>query len=125
MCRKRRATVEKAEWLSQVRKGILEYSILLMIQNKSIYGYELITAMNRHDVLSTTEGTLYPLLKRLEKEKIVTTTWKETTPGVPPRKYYDLTEEGCSVLEMMNREWDCLVSAMTQIKNEKESVSNE
>ncbi|MCL2549875.1 MAG: PadR family transcriptional regulator [Methanimicrococcus sp.] len=117
--------MEKAEWLSQVRKGILEYSILLMIKNKSIYGYELITAMNRHDVLSTTEGTLYPLLKRLEKEELITATWKETTPGVPPRKYYDLTTEGCSVLDMMNREWDCLISAIVQIKSEEECVSDE
>jgi len=113
--------LEKAEWLSQVRRGILEYSILLTIKNKSIYGYELITALNRHDALSITEGTLYPLLKRLEKTNLIAATWKETTPGVPPRKYYDLTEIGRSVLGMMDQEWGCLVSAISQIKNEQEN----
>jgi len=117
--------MEKAEWLSQVRRGILEYSILLTIKNKSIYGYELITALNRYDALSITEGTLYPLLKRLEKTNLIVATWKETTPGVPPRKYYDLTESGISVLDMMNREWGCLVSGITQIKNEQGTNSNE
>ena len=117
--------MEKAEWLSQVRRGILEYSILLLIKNKSMYGYELITALNKYDVISTTEGTLYPLLKRLEKESLVVTAWKETTPGVPPRKYYTLTEKGYSTLDMMNQEWGCLVSAIMQLKNSMEDTSNE
>ena len=117
--------MERAEWLSQLRRGILEYSILMMTKNKSAYGYELISALNAYDVLSTTEGTLYPLLKRLERENLIAATWKETTPGVPPRKYYDLTEEGQAALDMMNQEWDCLVTAIMKIKNEKESLSNE
>jgi len=117
--------MEKAEWLSQVRRGILEYSILLTIRNKSIYGYELIAALNKHDALAITEGTLYPLLKRLEKTDLIVASWRETTPGIPPRKYYDLTEKGCSVLDMMNREWDCLVSGISQIKAKQEIKSNE
>jgi len=122
--RERRCAVERDTWLSQVRRGILEYNILLLVMNKSMYGYELITALNLYDVLSTTEGTLYPLLKRLEKEGLVIPTWKETTPGVPPRKYYDLTEKGITTLDMMNHEWGCLVSAIAHIKKEKE-IENE
>jgi len=121
----RRLAMEKAEWLSQVRRGILEYSILLMTKNKSMYGYELITAMNKYDVLSTTEGTLYPLLKRLEREELIVATWMETTPGVPPRKYYNLTVKGCNVLDMMNEEWGRLVSSIMNIKSEKEINSND
>lgn len=117
--------MEKAEWLSQVRRGILEYSILLMTKNKSMYGYELITAMNKYDVLSTTEGTLYPLLKRLEREELIVATWMETTLGVPPRKYYNLTVKGCNVLDMMNEEWGHLVSSIMNIKSEKEINSND
>ena len=112
--------MERAEWLSQVRRGILEYSILALTKQKSMYGYELLSALNKYDVLSTTEGTMYPLLKRLEKERLVVPTWKETTPGVPPRKYYDLTEEGHAALDMMNREWEHLVNAIRQIKSEEE-----
>ncbi|MCL2141300.1 MAG: PadR family transcriptional regulator [Methanimicrococcus sp.] len=117
--------MEKTEWLSQVKRGILEYSTMLLIKNKSIYGYELIASLNKHDILSTSEGTLYPLLKRIEKENLITATWKETAPGTPPRKYYDLTEDGHLFLDMMNHEWNNLVSAISQIKNEKEIDSNE
>ena len=117
--------MERAEWLSQLRRGILEYSILMLTKNKSAYGYELISVLNTYDVLSTTEGTLYPLLKRLERENLVVATWKETTPGVPPRKYYDLTEEGHAALGMMDQEWDNLVTAIAEIKKEKEILSND
>ena len=115
--------MEKDEWVSQLKRGVLEYSVMLLVKTKSMYGYELIAALNKYGVLSTSEGTLYPLLKRIEKENLITATWKETTPGTPPRKYYDLTEEGKSFLDMMNHEWNSLVSAISQI--EKESVSND
>jgi PadR family transcriptional regulator PadR len=117
--------MERAEWLSQLRRGILEYSILAIIKNKSVYGYELLSALNAYDVLSTTEGTIYPLLRRLERDNLVVSTWKETTPGVPPRKYYNLTEEGHAILDMMHQEWNCLVSAIAEIKNGKGTISNE
>lgn len=109
--------MERAEWLSQVRRGILEYSILLLISNKSMYGYELITLLNTWEILSTTEGTMYPLLRRLEKENLITSTWKESALGIPPRKYYDVTEEGHETLKMMNETWDTLLTSIIQIKN--------
>ena len=117
--------MERGNWLAQLRRGILEYSILMITKNKSEYGYELLSTLNNYDVLSTTEGTLYPLLKRLERENLVVATWKETTPGVPPRKYYDLTEEGHAILDMMNQEWDCLVTAITEIKSGKGTITND
>ena len=112
--------MKKPEWLSQLRRGVMEYASLLLISQQSTYGYELITALNKHPILSTAEGTLYPLLKRLEKDGLISTTWRETTPGVPPRKYYDITPDGTAFLEEMKNEWTNLISAIKGLQ-EKET----
>lgn len=115
--RKEEMAMEKSEWLSQLRRGILEYSILLLISKKSMYGYDLLASLSQWEALSTTEGTVYPLLRRLEKEKLIVSTWRESNPGIPPRKYYDLTDEGIRFLEIMNEEWGNLATAISIIKN--------
>lgn len=112
--------MQKQEWLSQVKRGILEYSILLHVAKKAMYGYDLISAINKWEVLSTSEGTMYPLLRRLEKESLIKSYWQETVPGVPPRKYYCLTPEGTEMLEIMNHEWAGLENAIYQIKTSEE-----
>ena len=108
--------LKKQEWLAQVKRGILEYSILLLVDKKATYGYDLISALNKWEVLSTSEGTIYPLLRRLEKDKLIESSWRETVPGVPPRKYYSLTVEGIKMLKTMNCEWEKLISSINQIK---------
>lgn len=112
--------MEKQEWLSQVKRGILEYSILLLIDQKPMYGYDLISALNKWEVLSTSEGTIYPLLRRLEKDDLIHSKWQETTQGVPPRKYYHLTTDGIQMLGMMNEEWANLIHSISQIKTNEE-----
>ncbi len=109
--------MEKIEWLSQLRRGILEFSILLLISKKSMYGYDLLASLSKWEVLTTTEGTVYPLLRRLEKDKLIVSTWRESNPGIPPRKYYDLTDEGKLFLEIMNEEWSNLTTAISIINN--------
>ncbi len=108
--------MEKNEWTSQLRRGVLEYSILQLINKKSMYGYDLLESLNKWEVLSTTEGTMYPLLRRLEKDNLLVSTWKESNPGVPPRKYYDLTLKGKLALEIMSNQWDNLITALSDIK---------
>ena len=108
--------MKKTEWLSQVRKGLLEYSILSIIRRKPVYGYELLSILDGYEVLSTAEGTLYPLLRRLEKNGLIVSFWKETAPGTPPRRYYELAEGGVETLAMMNGQWDKIVEAIEKIK---------
>lgn len=112
--------MEKNEWTSQLRRGVLEYSILQLINKKSMYGYDLLESLNKWEILSTTEGTMYPLLRRLEKDNLIVSTWKESNPGVPPRKYYNLTDQGERFLKIMDDQWDNLISALSDIKNSKE-----
>lgn len=113
--------MEKSEWLSQVKRGILEYNILLIINKKTIYGYDLLAELGKNRVFTTTEGTLYPLLRRLEKDGLIFPTWKASDPGVPPRKYYDLTAEGKNMLGIMNEEWEKVIRATDYNKNFEEN----
>jgi PadR family transcriptional regulator PadR len=108
--------MEKTEWMAQVRKGLLEYSILAIINRKPVYGYELMSILDGHEALTTTEGTIYPLLRRLEKNGLIQSFWKETAPGTPPRRYYELAENGVQTLAMMNMEWLKIVQSIEKIK---------
>ena len=75
----------------QFKKGVLELLVLSLLVDKDCYGYQLVDTISNHVEIS--EGTIYPLLRRLKKEGLVTTYLKESMSG-PPRKYYQLTEEG-------------------------------
>lgn len=101
------------KWNSQVRKGLLEFLILNLLKKEDYYGYELIKAINRLTSLTITEGTVYPILKRLEKEKFITSKWihKET---VVPRKYYNITDSGKVILTEMKDSWNQLNDNLKQ-----------
>ncbi|MFA8436435.1 MAG: PadR family transcriptional regulator [Marinifilaceae bacterium] len=105
------------KWKSQVKKGLLEYIIMLLLKSKPCYGYELINEMNQFASLEIAEGTIYPLLNRLKKEKLVTSEWAEMETGIP-RKYYKLTEEGIVHLEVMKQYFEALNLSITRITKE-------
>ncbi len=92
------------EWVAQLRRGIMEFCILLLIHKKACYGYEIVSNLERFHYLSITEGTLYPLLRRLQKEKKLEAYWLESESG-PPRKYYTLTALGLELLNEMSLTW--------------------
>ncbi|MFD2168560.1 PadR family transcriptional regulator [Tumebacillus lipolyticus] len=107
------------EWTSQVRRGILEYCILLLISKQPRYGYELVTLLDKWEPLAITEGTLYPLLRRLLKENYIESYWQESESG-PPRKYYSLTVAGQLFLETISVEWKNLAQAVDDIQTYRE-----
>lgn len=107
--------MEMSEWTSQVRRGILEYCILLLISKQPRYGYELVTLLGKWEPLAVTEGTLYPLLRRLLKENYIESFWKESESG-PPRKYYRLTDGGRHLMDTMSLEWNKLAAAISHIQ---------
>ncbi|WP_058300496.1 PadR family transcriptional regulator [Gorillibacterium timonense] len=106
--------MDMSEWKSQVRRGLLEFCILRLIGSQPRYGYELVTTLNRWEFLAVTEGTLYPLLRRLLKEKCIDSYWKESEAG-PPRKYYTLTESGRELLDSMSTEWEKVTQAIEEL----------
>lgn len=72
--------------------------------------------LTKHPVISARESTIYPLLRRLLKEEYLTAYWQESQEGLPPRKYYALTEQGSEYLENITREWENLVSAVSALQ---------
>ncbi|PIQ23330.1 PadR family transcriptional regulator [bacterium (Candidatus Blackallbacteria) CG17_big_fil_post_rev_8_21_14_2_50_48_46] len=91
-------------WQSQLLKGSLELCILSLIGERTRYAFEMIQELNDFEGLSISEGSIYPLLKRLQKEGLIDTFWSESSTG-PPRKYYRLTEKGHEILTRMRLEW--------------------
>jgi PadR family transcriptional regulator PadR len=97
-----KSKIEK--WNSQLRKGILDLIILLYLSKKEYYGYELISKIKDSLDLSLSEGTIYPLLNRLNHEKLIVSKWIEMERGIP-RKYYSISEKGLETLKLMMEEW--------------------
>src|SRR5690606_24817404 len=94
----------------QMRKGILEYCILSIISRGEIYASDIISELKKAQLL-VVEGTLYPLLTRLKNNGLLSYIWKESTSG-PPRKYYEITQEGLEVLSRLDVTWNELVFAV-------------
>ena len=101
---------------SQMRKGMLEYCIMLLLKDKPCYSSDIIKKLQDADLL-VVEGTLYPLLSRLKKDGILTYEWKESTQG-PPRKYYVLSDDGKLTLEALDAAWSELENTVQQLKKD-------
>lgn len=106
------------KWKSQIVRGTLEYCILLMLDKKVCYGYEILQELSKYPIITSTESTVYPLLRTLQKENYLQSTWQESTEGLPPRKYYSLTPDGKNYLDAMNTEWENLLNVMSDLKGE-------
>jgi PadR family transcriptional regulator, regulatory protein PadR len=90
--------------LSQMRRGTLEFCVLALLRDGEQYGFELVRALSAVDGMVTSEGTIYPLLSRLRRDGLVTTSWVESPSG-PPRRYYRLTAAGARALTAFSDEW--------------------
>ena len=105
-----------------MRKGILEYCVLLIISKGEIYASDIIAELKSARLL-VVEGTLYPLLTRLKNNGLLSYNWVESTSG-PPRKYYVLTEDGKNILSQLDHTWNELADAIVIAKNVAEKPSN-
>lgn len=104
---------------SQMRKGMLEYCILLVLKDGRKYTSDIIDRM-RESGLAVVEGTLYTLLNRLRKEGKLNYEWEESPKG-PPRKYYMLTPAGSEVLQYMSEAWDEIANTVNSLRMMDES----
>ncbi len=99
---------------SQMRKGMLEYCILLLLKREPAYASDIIRQLQEAELL-VVEGTLYPLLTRLKKDGLLSYEWQESTQG-PPRKYYALTDEGEQFLQELDIAWGELDKTVNYLK---------
>lgn len=103
---------------AQMRKGVLEYCILLVLENKPLYVSDIIENLKKSEMI-VVEGTLYPMLTRLKNEGYLGYRWEESQQG-PPRKYYELTENGKHFLNELGKAWNELIDAVFHINDRKE-----
>jgi PadR family transcriptional regulator, regulatory protein PadR len=94
--------LQEAPMNIQFKKGVLEICVLSVLAHKDCYGYELVGEISKR--IDISEGTIYPLLRRLKDEGYVTTYLQESAEG-PPRKYYRLTESGRKEEYEQKDEW--------------------
>lgn len=100
----------------ELKRGSLELIVLHLLSAGEAYGYEIVTKLSERTrgALEITDGTLYPVLYRLERGGFVTVRWETPQRGVP-RKYYRLTPEGVAELHRLSREWTSFAAAMSRL----------
>ncbi|QDP42063.1 PadR family transcriptional regulator [Radiobacillus deserti] len=99
---------------SQMLKGILEGCILAVIEQQPTYGYELSLRLQENGLTDISEGSIYPILLRLQKEQLIDGTLKTSETG-PKRKYYALTEKGYQALEEFEAQWNSIQPPVANI----------
>ena len=103
--------IEKIQ--AQMRKGVLEYCILSILDKEDAYTSDIIKRL-KDAKLIVVEGTLYPLLTRQKNAGLLSYRWEESSKG-PPRKYYTLTEKGKSFLSQLDETWKELTQSVENI----------
>ena len=103
-----------SKWEVQLRKGVLEFVILLSLGEREQYGFELISGIAKRAAIDVPEGTLYPLLLRLAKDGLISSRLAEGDGGAP-RKYYILTIQGRQLLGGMIPSWSKLAASVDRL----------
>lgn len=111
-----RASIER-----ELKRGSLELIVLHLLAPQEAYGYEIVTKLTTqtNGELGVTDGTLYPVLYRLERAGFVAVRWETPERGVP-RKYYRLTDAGRQELARLTHEWNAFASAMARLLGNRE-----
>lgn len=103
------------ENLTEMLKGVLEGCVLEIISREETYGYDITRRLNALGFTDVVEGTVYTILIRLEKNKLVEVTKKPSDIG-PPRKFYAINDTGRKELQMFWVKWEFVSSKMNELK---------
>jgi PadR family transcriptional regulator, regulatory protein PadR len=106
---------------SQMRKGVLEFCILSIIQQGEVYPSDIVERMKAAN-LHILEGTLYPLLTRLKNAGFLTYRWVESNSG-PPRKYFMMTDKGHEFYQELEKTWTELADAVQALTQPAENTN--
>jgi PadR family transcriptional regulator PadR len=99
---------------TQMRKGMLTYCVLLLCKEGKVYTTDIITSLRSAELI-VVEGTLYPLLNRLARDKLLAYEWQESEQG-PPRKYYWITDEGHTLLATLEHTYNKLHASIKALE---------
>ena len=97
-----------------MKKGVLDMLVLKLLENQSKYGYQLINELREksEDIFILKEGTLYPILYRLEDDQLIESRWSDPEGKRVPRKYYMITEKGSQALSEITEIWEKISSGI-------------
>jgi len=109
--------------LTQMRRGTLEYCVLALLRDEERYAFDLVRTLAESDGMVTSEGTIYPLLSRLRRDGLVSTTWEESPSG-PPRRYYRITPKGDKALAAFVEEWQRFRDSVDRFVSERSKDGN-
>ncbi len=99
--------------ITQLRKGILELAVMGVLYHERHYGYSIVRVLSEAGSISLKEGTIYPILTRLDRDGLVRAEWVESVQG-PPRKYYELTTAGRRLFDELSEEFKVLIALVQQ-----------
>ena len=108
---------------SQMRKGMLEYCIMLLLRDRAAYASDIIARLKEAELI-VVEGTLYPLLTRLKKDGLLCYEWQESKQG-PPRKYYALTADGEATLSELDKAWQEIAHTVGVLKDARQDANSQ
>lgn len=98
--------------LVQLRKGVLDLCVLAMLARQDGYAYDIASRLAQE--IGMGEGTIYPLMRRMQADGLVTTYLEESSSG-PPRKYYQLTKAGHAALAAQKAEWNAFTASVARV----------
>ena len=111
---------ELDRWSKEVKRGAVTLAILALLSKRRAYGYEAVKLLDeKMSFLALEQGTVYPLLRRLEKRELLVSEWDYDDP-TKPRKYYTVTQEGLKALAAMTQTWSVLSREMRDVIMEVE-----
>ena len=110
-------------WVTQLRKGLLEFLVLSAIAEGETYGYQLIQRLKAIDALAVSESTVYPILERLRRDAYLRLR-SEQSPNGPMRRYYSLSKLGENRLAEMDRHWDRLCASVESQRKKRNGGSH-
>jgi PadR family transcriptional regulator PadR len=111
----KKALEEFERWSKEVKRGAASLAILAVLEDQEAYGYEIVHQLSyRVSFLQLEQGTVYPLLRRLEERGLLNSRWDQSDPA-KPKKYYSLTYDGKRALGMMMETWAVLSEEMKKL----------
>jgi len=111
----------KGNWAAQLKKGSIQICVMSLLSRSEMYGYEIIKALQQESdgYFDLKEGTLYPILYRMEERKYVKSQWLQKDKSKPPRNYYSITKAGKKALNEAIKEFHNMVDSTEKILKTK------
>ena len=106
--------------LVQLRKGVLDLCVLALLSQQESYAYEIASRLS--DSIGMGEGTIYPLMRRMQSDGLVKTYLEESSSG-PPRKYYQLTKAGRAALAAQKAEWNVFTASVAKVLSDARAAA--